>query len=111
MSRPCPSAGIKNTAESSNSAASEPRSGTSNTKIASAAEPSVAAMPRAKYGSSLPTRISATEAGVDSTASIVPRSHSRATTSAVSMVPMMVMTMAMAPGTSARRLSSSALNQ
>ena len=71
----------------------------------------VDSMPRAKYGSSLPTRISATEAGVDITASMVPRSHSRATTSAVSMVPMMVMMMAIAPGTRARRLSSSALNQ
>ncbi len=56
-------------------------------------------------------RISATEAGVESTASMVPRSHSRATTSAVNMVPIMVMTMAMAPGTSERRLSNSALNQ
>jgi hypothetical protein len=60
--------------------------------------------------SSVPARISATEAGVDITASTLPRSHSRATTSAVSMVPMMVMMMATAPGTSARRLSRPALN-
>ena len=100
-----------NTADSSSSAASEPRIGTPNTNTASAAAPSVDSMPSTKYGSSLPISISATEAGVDSTASIVPRSHSRATTSAVSMVPMMVMTMSMAPGISARRLSSSGLNQ
>src|SRR3546814_3118658 len=66
-----------NTADSSINAASEPRSGTSNTNTASAAAPSVDTIPSAKYGSSLPTRISTTEAGVDITASIVPRSHSR----------------------------------
>jgi hypothetical protein len=48
---------------------------------------------------------------VDITASIVPRSHSRAMTSAVSSVPIIAMTMAIAPGTRKRRLSSSALNQ
>jgi hypothetical protein len=45
------------------------------------------------------------------TASMVPRSHSRATTRAVRMVAMMVMTMASAPGSRARRLSISGLYQ
>ena len=43
--------------------------------------------------------------------SIVPLSHSRATTSAVSKVPIIVITIAIAPGIRKRRLSSSGLNQ
>ena len=54
-----------NTADKSNRVSKEPRIGTPNTNTASAAAPSVDSMPSAKYGSSLPTRISATEAGVD----------------------------------------------
>ena len=50
-------------------------------------------------------------AGVDITASIVPRSHSRATTSAVSSVPINVMMIAMAPGIRKWRLLISGLNQ
>ncbi len=42
---------------------------------------------------------SAIEIGVAIIASIVPRSHSRATTSAVSRVPIIVITMAIEPGT------------
>ena len=49
--------------------------------------------------------------GVAITASIVPRSHSRATTREVSRVPTSVMTMAMEPGTRKKRLVSSGLNQ
>ena len=55
--------------------------------------------------------MSPTVAGVERIASMVPRSHSRATTRAVSRVPMMVMTTAMAPGTRKRWLSISGLNQ
>ena len=61
-------------------------------------QPSVASNPSPKYGNNLPSRISSTLAGVDITASIVPRSHSRATTSAVSNVPINVMMIAIAPG-------------
>src|SRR3546814_11468431 len=100
-----------NTADSSINAASEPRSGTSNTNTASAAAPSVDTIPSAKYGSSFPTRLSTTEAGVDITASIVPRSHSRAATTAVRMVPMMVIMMANATGTSESSVTSSGLKQ
>ena len=50
-------------------------------------------------------------AGVASSASMVPRSHSRDMTSAVSSVPIIVITMAMAPGTSVLRLCNSGLNQ
>ena len=50
-------------------------------------------------------------AGVENKPSIVPRSHSRAMTRAVSRVPIMVMMIASAPGTIARWLSISGLNQ
>ena len=49
--------------------------------------------------------------GVAITASMVPRSHSRAMTRDVSRVPTSVMTMAMEPGTRKKRLVSSGLNQ
>ncbi len=49
--------------------------------------------------------------GVASSASIVPRSHSRATTSAVSSEPIIIWMSAIEPGTRKRRLSSSGLNQ
>ncbi len=42
---------------------------------------------------------------------MVPRSHSRATTSEVSRAPMMVITTAMEPGTRKLRLTSAGLNQ
>lgn len=48
ISSPWPSAGTMKTAESSSSAASDPRSGTSNMKTASAVAPSVASMPSRK---------------------------------------------------------------
>ena len=49
--------------------------------------------------------------GVASSASIVPRSHSRETTSAVSSAPIIIWISAIDPGTRNRRLSSSGLNQ
>ena len=45
ISNPWPSAGTMNTADSAISAASDPRSGTPNTRTASAAAPSVDSMP------------------------------------------------------------------
>ena len=108
---PWPSAGTRNVQLNRSSATHEPRSGTSNSVIEISAQPRVAMMPSTKYGTSLPSRISTMPAGVDMTASIVPRSHSRATTSAVSNVPIMVMTIAMAPGIRKRLVSISGLNQ
>ena len=108
---PCPSAGIRNEQVRSSSARTEPRSGTSKRNTAAAEQPSVAISPSPKYGSSLPTRISRMLAGVDIMASIVPRSHSRATTIAVSSVPIIVITIAIAPGIRNRLLSISGLNQ
>ena len=108
---PWPSAGTRNEQARSNSASQEPRSGTSSSVTASVAQPAVASNARPKYGSSLPSRISRMPAGVDMIASIVPRSHSRAMTSAVSSVPIIAITMAIAPGTRKRRLSISGLNQ
>jgi hypothetical protein len=55
--------------------------------------------PSAKYGTILPMRISTADTGVAISASMVPRSHSRATTSAVSSVPTSAITMATEPGT------------
>ena len=49
--------------------------------------------------------------GVESSASIVPRSHSRATTSEVSSAPTTVITTAIEPGTSELRLIVAGLNQ
>ena len=49
--------------------------------------------------------------GVANRASIVPRSHSRATTSAVSNVPIIVITMTMEPGMRKKWLESPGLNQ
>ncbi len=46
--RPCPSAGTMNTADSTSSAGSEPRSGTWKTKIASPAAARVESMPSTK---------------------------------------------------------------
>ncbi len=48
ISSPWPSAGTMNTADSASSANHEPRSGTSNTWIASSAAPSVDNMPSTK---------------------------------------------------------------
>ncbi len=48
---------------------------------------------------SLPSSSSAAVTGVAIIASMVPRSHSRATTSAVSSVPISAMTIAIEPGT------------
>ena len=64
-----------------------------------------------KYGISLPRSSSAALAGVAISASMVPRSHSRATTSDVSSVPVRAITMAIEPGTRKKRLDSSGLNQ
>ncbi len=89
----------------------EPRRGMSNTKMAKATETAIAHKPRKKFGTTLPTRNSGTLAGVASSASMVPRSHSRATTSAVSSDPIIIRISAMEPGTRKRRLSSSGLNQ
>jgi len=50
-------------------------------------------------------------AGVTSSASSVPRSHSRAMTSAVSRAPISVMMIATSPGTRKFRLFNSLLNQ
>ena len=47
----------------------------------------------------MPSSTSVMLAGVTMSASIVPRSHSRAITSAVSSAPMSVMMMATSPGT------------
>ena len=74
-------------------------------------EIAIATRPRKKFGTTLPTRNSGTLAGVASSASMVPRSHSRATTSAVSSDPIIIRISAMEPGTRKRRLSSSGLNQ
>ena len=60
---------------------------------------------------SFPANSSTMLIGVAISASIVPRSHSRATTSAVSSVAIIVITMAMDAGPIAARLSNSALNQ
>lgn len=56
-------------------------------------------MPTAKYGTSLANRISAGRTGVTNSASSVPRSHSRATTSEVRKAPTSVMMMTISPGT------------
>ena len=53
----------------------------------------------AKYGIVLPSRISSLRTGVTSSASSVPRSHSRAITIAVSSPPISVMTSTTRPGT------------
>ena len=67
-------------------------------------------MASTKYGSTLPARSSNAVTGVAIIASIVPRSHSRATTREVSVVPISVITIAIDPGTRKLRLASAALN-
>ena len=64
-----------------------------------ATDSAIEPMPSRKYGTSLPTRSSGISMGVASKASIVPRSHSRAITSAVNNAPIMVRMMAIEPGT------------
>jgi len=59
----------------------------------------------------LPSNTSAIVTGVTSNASIVPRSHSRAITKAVSSAPIRVIMMAIRPGTRKLRLRKSLLNQ
>ena len=79
--------------------------------MAKATETAIATQPSTKFGTTLPIRNSGTLAGVASSASMVPRSHSRATTSAVSSEPIIIRMSAIEPGTRKRRLSSSGLNQ
>ena len=65
----------------------------------------------AKYEMSLAMRISLIRTGVAIKASIVPLSHSRAMTRAVSVVPISVMMMAKDPGMRKLRLAKVSLNQ
>ncbi len=58
----------------------------------------------------MPSSTSRIATGVTSSASMVPRSHSRAITIAVSRAPMRVMMTAISPGTRKLRLRSSLLN-
>ena len=81
------------------------------TNSAASTQTVIAHSPRTKFGASLPMMNSTMLTGVASSASIVPRSHSRATTSAVSSAPIIIWISAIEPGTRKRRLSSSGLNQ
>jgi hypothetical protein len=67
--------------------------------------------PSRKYGSTLVARNSVIVSGVASSASMVPRSHSRATTRAVNNVPIIVITMTIEPGMRKKWLESPGLNQ
>ena len=78
---------------------SEPRSGTWNRKRAANTHRPSPIMPRPKYGMILPARISPLRTGVTNSASMVPRSHSRAITMAVNSAPMVVITSMISPGT------------
>ena len=111
ISSPIASAPIRKMAEAPNSTSSDPRIGTPNWNTAMATDRAMAVMPRTKYGISLPASSSGRPVWVDISASMVPRSHSRATTSEVSRVPISVMLMAINPGTRKLRLRSSGLNQ
>ncbi len=111
MSRPTLSATSRNAVVAKISISAEPRKGTWNSSSAKATETPIAMQPSTKFGTTLPIRNSGTLAGVASSASMVPRSHSRATTSAVRSEPIIIRISAIEPGTRKRRLSSSGLNQ
>ena len=99
ITRPMPSAVSRKSAAVAKRTSSDPRSGTPKRKTAIAVDIVIPPIPMMKYGTSLPSRISVLATGVTMMPSMVPRSHSRATTSAVSNAPISVMMMAIRPGT------------
>ena len=105
-----PSATSRNTEEVRTSSQKEPVSGTSNSHLDIATDKSIPPMPSTKYGISFPSRISPTVTGVTISASIVPRSHSRAITIAVNSAPISVMITTTRPGTRKFRLRTPELN-
>ena len=68
-------------------------------------------MPTIKYGITFESRISAGLTGVENNISIVPRSHSRAITSAVRNAPTIVITITTSPGIKYHVEEFAALNQ
>ena len=101
---------VRNSPVVKNSAGSVPRNGTSNQNTASARQMQASTMPTTKYGSSLPSISSSGWIGVDTSSSIVPRSHSRAIVRDESCDPTMAMTRATTPGMMKLRLTRSSLN-
>ena len=111
ISRPCPSAGTRNTADTRPSARNEPRSGSLNSSSAVSTHTSIDTIASRKYGRVLPIRIWPRVSGVAYSASSVPRSYSRAITSEVSSVPSSVMITVIEPGIRNQRLTALALYQ
>jgi len=99
MKRPWPNAGIMNAETISSRASGEPRNGTPKAVTARIVQIKAELRPSGNRGWTLVAMNSAMLTGVAISASIVPRSHSRAITRAVSRVPMMVSTIAIEPGT------------
>ena len=95
---PCVVATRRKTLDESKYAANEPRNGTSNKSFERNKPPIAAAKPRRKYGINFPTNISNFPTEAARVASIVPRSHSLATTRAVSNVPIIARIIAIEPG-------------
>src|SRR2546421_1579344 len=81
ISRPCPSAGTRNTADTRPSARNEPRSGSLNSSSAVSTHTSIDTIASRKYGRVLPIRIWPRVSGVAYSASSVPRSRSEEHTS------------------------------
>ena len=111
MRSPRLSATLRKTAVKPKRLRIEPRKGMSNTSSAADTQIAIAHMPSTKFGTSLPMMNSMMPTGVANSASMVPRSHSRDTTSAVSKEPIIISISEIEPGTRKRRLSSSGLNQ
>jgi len=93
------------------STAINPRKGTWNSETLKTTQITMPSMPSRKYGSTLPSSRSMRCSGVTKMASMVPRSHSRATTRAVSRVPIRVMISVIRPGTRKLRLRPDGLYQ
>ena len=111
ISRPCPSAGIRKADEIADQRQGRAAKRHAEHVTASTVQSAIEQRPSRKYGMTLVAMNSPMPSGVAIAPPSVPRSHSRATTSAVSSVPIMVITTAIEPGTRRKRLVSSGLNQ
>ncbi len=88
-----------------------PRNGTPNQNVARTRQNDASIQPSSRYGASLPTITSLGVTGVETSSSMVPRSHSREMVSEVSCAPTSAMMTATTPGMMKLRLSRSSLNQ
>ncbi len=108
---PNPSDPMMKASERTMSSATLPRNGTPKRNTPTRLTTTTSIRPMATYGRSFPSTTSTRLTGVDASCSMVPRSHSRAMVSEVSMAAMIIMITATSPGTIMFRLVSSSLYQ